>query len=262
MRYPASFLIHCLFWGAVVVVKAFWVTPDLGFVVHGDRYHGGAWQLFSSGKSQNHDKTTVASPPTTSCSSGRVVRLAVRSFHPQHSRPSSHGYTTRKDSVSKAHVTKAGLQDDYNHYRSVALGNTKDRAISLWTTDCLDWVRQDVCGDVQPGDLGENVLIDGLDFDALVVGQSYRFVSTKKTNNGISTTDSGVVIQITEPVVPCASLCKLPCINRDDKTPKERIAACQSFLEKLDQAPGLRGWYAKVLQEGTIQLNDTIRENV
>lgn len=214
------------------------------------------WQLFSSRKESDQTPLSESTQPP---SVGRVVSLAVRSVHPQDSRPNSRNYTTRKVAVSSANVTSAGLQGDCNHYRSVALANTTDRAVSLWTTDCLDWLRQVACSDVQPGDLGENVLIDGMDFDALAVGQSFRFLSADDCGSGSSQNDGELVaIQITEPVVPCANLCKLPYINQSDKTPKERIAACQDFLETLDQAPGLRGWYAKVLTEGTIHLNDTL----
>ena len=177
----------------------------------------------------------------------RVGRLAVRPYHPTHSKPSSPKYTTRKISVESCLVTKQGLQEDYNHYRNIALSNTTDRAVSLWTSDCAEWLKKDLGYPVQPGDLGENVFITGnLAYDDLDEGRRIALGSL-------------VVVEVTEPIIPCANLCKLPYINDESKLPHERIATCQTFLERLDQLPGLRGWYAKVLQEGELRISDEVK---
>jgi MOSC domain-containing protein YiiM len=106
---------------------------------------------------------------------------------------------------------------------------------------------------VQDGDLGENVLVDDVDFSFFQIGQRYSFVETDKDGRNDDNEGSVVVVEITEPMEPCANLCKLPYINDENKSPKERIAACQAMLSVLNQQPGLRGWYAKVLQTGTIK---------
>jgi hypothetical protein len=72
---------------------------------------------------------------------------------------------------------------------------------------------------------------------------------------------SAVLLEITEPIIPCANLCKLSFINDELKTPQDRIQTCQHFLEALGQDQGLRGWYAKVLQEGEIRVGDTMQIN-
>ena len=197
---------------------------------------------------------------------GRIERLAVRSYHPDHSRPSSRKYTTRKNAVNTCRVTVNGLQGDYNHYRTVALQQTPDRAVSLWTADVTVWLQGDNDSNdrkgypVKPGDLGENVHISGLSFDDFEVGQKWQLGSQKLINNNdYGDDDAVVVVEITEPVVPCANLCKLPYINDEAITPKERIARCQDFLQQLDQAPGLRGWYAKVIVEGVLTVHDSVQ---
>ena len=58
---------------------------------------------------------------------------------------------------------------------------------------------------------------------------------------------------------PCGNLCKLPYINDPNiPTPKERVARCMNFLEPLDKKDGLRGWYAKVILGGVINVGDSL----
>jgi MOSC domain-containing protein YiiM len=184
---------------------------------------------------------------------GKVLRLATRSYHPVDSKPSSRNYTTRKDECKRSiHVTETGVTGDYNHYRAVALKGTPDRALSILTTDTLDLL-QSYGYPAAPGDLGENILIAAVRFPFFVPGVVYRFESNN--NNGCPAVD----ICITEPMIPCANLCKLPYINNETKSLKDRVATCQEMLRILDQAPGLRGWYAAVVNEGNIMAGSTIR---
>ena len=203
--------------------------------------------------------TSLATRPTSSQSTRlfanhhknqqpTIARLAVRQYAGADSKPSGRNYTTRKDSVESCQLTTRGPSGDYNHYRTVALANTTDRAVSLWTADCAAWLQQQGWP-VQAGDLGENFFLAHVAFDDLHVGRRLRVVGN---------TTPVVVLQITEPIVPCANLCKLPYINDPAKSPKQRIQACQDFLEQLDQAPGLRGWYAKVLTAGSVRVQDVV----
>jgi MOSC domain-containing protein YiiM len=238
---------------------------------------------------------------------GNVVRLAVRKYHPQHSKPSSREYTTRKDECSTLSIQKEGCYGDYNHYRTMASQSTPNRAVSLLTCDVLESLRATYPNAaILDGDLGENILVDGVTFQFFQVGQRYCIESMNdysdentsdatdfgvvgKISNVIMSQDSSanrttierqvepeelslssslsvpaapmnrVVLEITEPVQPCANLCKLPFINDEALTPKERIEKCQTFLRQLDQWDGYRGWYAKVIQPGTIQKGAALR---
>jgi MOSC domain-containing protein YiiM len=185
---------------------------------------------------------------------GRVIRLAARSYHPVHSKPSSREYTTRKIQQSSVQICKEGVSNDYNHYRTVALKNTPNRAVSILTTDCLEYIKAyqyPVCD----GDLGENILVHGLHYRFFQVGARYSFRGSSGTSCSQKHDDNAnvVVLEITEPMTACGNLCKLPYINDEQKSPKERIATCQHFLDLLDKESGLRGWYAKVIQEGRIE---------
>jgi MOSC domain-containing protein YiiM len=194
---------------------------------------------------------TTSDPDAADLALGRVVRVAVREFHPVDSKPSSRNYTTRKVARDSIQVSKEGVALDYNHYRTLALDGTLDRALSILTTDCMELLKSHKFP-VHDGDLGENVLVAGIDYRFFIPGNVYRFAPSVEDNEDEK---GDVIVEITEFMEPCANLCKLSYINDPDKTPKERIATCQLLLNILDQQPGLRGWYAKVLQGGAIAKN-------
>ena len=97
-------------------------------------------------------------------------------------------------------------------------------------------------------------------YDELFVGR--RLGLGRSESGGKAEAEEGqgnsVVLEITEPIIPCANLCRLPYIYHPDRSPPERTRACQNFLTILDRAPGLTGWYAKVIRPGTVRLYDTI----
>jgi MOSC domain-containing protein YiiM len=194
-------------------------------------------------------------PPAT------VVRLAGRKYNSTSSKPSSREYTTRKDVQPFLHITQDGAKGDYNHYRTAALKSTEDRALSILTADVMESLGATYKSyDFQQGDLGENILVEGVTFGFFRVGQRYEFRSTVSTISSDEGTPVGkneeedvVVVEITEPIEPCANLCKLPYINDDSLSPKDRIQRCQDFIVHLDQHDGYRGWYAKVIEGGVIK---------
>lgn len=211
-------------------------------------------------------------------SQGQVIRTAARPYQSSGgSLPSSRHYTTRKPSLPMISVSEKGVATDYNHYRTVALKSTQDRAISILTHDVSSYIQTLDGGNFvkvdeqgyTDGDLGENVLVKGVDFAFFKVGHRYRFSSQKSSSsngdNGSSSSSSiidsadDVVIEITEPMEPCANLCKLPYIN-DPALPsaRDRVAKCQRFIEALGVNDGLRGWYAKVLSGGIIRIDDSV----
>lgn len=203
----------------------------------------------------NHDEPTRTNEKGDSPqhAQGIVLRLAARPFA-NSSKPSSRSYTTRKTELVKADISKAGVEGDYNHYRTVALKSTPDRAISLLTKDVMDALRAEYpTFQIENGDLGENVLVGGVSFDFFRIGKQYKFVPRELGDAQESIAEEKtVILEITEKMEPCANLCKLSYINEDSLQPKERIIRCQEFICFLDRYDGYRGWYAKVVQEGTI----------
>ncbi|KAL9186263.1 hypothetical protein ACHAXT_005501 [Thalassiosira profunda] len=191
---------------------------------------------------------------------GQVVRTAARPHQSSGgSIPSSHHYTTRKPSLPMISVSDAGVTGDYNHYRTVALKSTANRAISILTRDVSSYIQTldggsfAKEGGYRDGDLGENVLVEGVTFDFFQIGQRYRL-------GGDATGEmESVVVEITEEMEPCANLCKLPYINDPSLgSPKDRVSRCQFLLDALGQKPGMRGWYARVIQDGVIRVGDSL----
>ena len=185
-----------------------------------------------------------------STSVGKVIRLGAREYHPEYSKPASREYTTRKTEQDSLVVTFAGAHLDYNHYRTFALDGTRDRAISILTTDTMKLIQSYGYPAVN-GDLGENILVSGVTFSFFEPGKRYRFLSDDED----SPSDASVVLEITEAMIPCANLCKLPYICDNTKSPKEQVETCKQFLALLDKSTGQRGWYAKVIKEGEVKQN-------
>jgi hypothetical protein len=188
---------------------------------------------------------------------GHVIRTAVRPYQlPEGSSPSSRYYTTRKESLPMIVATEAGALGDYNHYRSVALQSTVNRAISILTTDVNSYVRNLDGGyfatiGYRDGDLGENILVDGVDFTYFQVGMQYRFSSSSSSSSSVGIpTSEDVVVEITEKIEPCMNLCKLSYIKSEGR--------CKYLIEALAEEDGLRGWYAKVIQGGIIRVGDSL----
>lgn len=98
-------------------------------------------QLFGLQRSKRQSSLEYVSFSSES-PSGNVVRTAARSYQESGgSIPSSRYYTTRKDSQPMILVTDAGINGDYNHYRTLALKSTVDRAVSILTTDVSAYIR-------------------------------------------------------------------------------------------------------------------------
>jgi hypothetical protein len=132
---------------------------------------------FESSKQQS-----ALSTPSTPSSSGHVIRTAAR---PQQTNggsiPSSRHYTTRKPSLPLISIFSTGVAGDYNHYRTAALKSTGDRAVSILTNDISGYIRSldggFFAGGYREGDLGENILVEGVDFDFFQIGERYKFTS-------------------------------------------------------------------------------------
>ena len=199
---------------------------------------------------------------------GSVVRTAARPYQTDGSIPSSSKYTTRKPSLPMISVSEEGVSGDYNHYRTAALKSTPNRAISILTRDVSAYINSLDNGyfaskgnsvGYRDGDLGENVLIEGVDFSFFQIGQRYRFSMQQNRGDKKTTTMDDCIVEITEPMDPCANLCKLPYINNPNiASAKERVGRCQYLITALFQKEGLRGWYAKVIQGGVIHLGDSM----
>ena len=136
-----------------------------------------------------------------------------------------------KISIGKAKVMELGLDGDYNNYRKSMKDNDPDMAIMILSFDIIKTLRNEGWP-VNPGDLGENITISGIDYS--------DFGPTKKYKIG------NVELEISFKCDPCMNLKVLPYVG--DKRINEFISTLMNR----------RGWYAKVLKEGKIQKGDRV----
>ncbi|HIG19529.1 MAG: hypothetical protein CXT71_01175 [Methanobacteriota archaeon] len=137
------------------------------------------------------------------------------------------GFSLPKQSVNFAKLTKIGIPGDSNLYRFKKKKGDPDMAILLLTTAELDELNA-LGFSLQPGDLGENILLKDIDFNHLKPDM-------------ILNVGSEVILQVSRICEPCRTLSQLPAIGK------------KNIKELLRRSRGLRGWYARVLQEGNIE---------
>jgi len=136
-----------------------------------------------------------------------------------------------KRPVREADVTHAGVVGDFNVYRHDEKHDDPAMAILVVPKETLEEFRREGWP-VEPGDLGENITSVGLAYDAFVPGRRFRV--------------GPVLLEITKACTPCENLYTLPYVGE---------ARGPEFLKvTLDR----RGWYARVLEEGTIRTGDRI----
>lgn len=123
-------------------------------------------------------------------------------------------------------ITAAGAGGDFNRYRTNELRGDPDSAILLLTEDILVSLRAEGWP-VAPGDLGENVLLAGIPAAALEPGRRVRL--------------GDVLLKVTRACVPCTELYQLSYVGS---------ARGPEFIRAMR---GRRGWYARVLSEGSIE---------
>ena len=129
-----------------------------------------------------------------------------------------------------ARVTTAGMEGDHNFSR-VRRDSPPERALLLWTEDARTALN-DAGWPVQPGDIGENVLIDGVPFTELKDGDRWALGELE--------------IELSWPSGPCSVLGHLPYVG--GRLDEFRAASM-----------GRRGMYAKVLTEGELRVGDEVR---
>jgi MOSC domain-containing protein YiiM len=155
---------------------------------------------------------------------GRVRRLSRK---PQ--TPGQRGLP--KPAVPEARITVRGVEGDYNVFRHDEAHDDPAMAILLMPFETLnELVREG--WPVRPGDVGENITTEGIAYDAFAPGDRFRV--------------GGALLEITKPCTPCDNLFQLPYVG-PERGP-----------EFLKATLGRRGWYAKVLEEGTVRTNDRV----
>ncbi len=128
-----------------------------------------------------------------------------------------------------AHVTRAGLAGD--RQRDLVHHGGPERAVCLYSLELIQALQAEGHA-IFPGAAGENVTVTGLDWPALRRGQRLRL-------------GAHVVIELTDFANPCRHL-----TDFFAQGAVKRIAAWVH--------PGWSRFYARVLQEGMLQVGDPV----
>jgi MOSC domain-containing protein YiiM len=125
--------------------------------------------------------------------------------------------------IAEAAITADGVPSDWQNDRKHHGG--PDRAICLFSQELYHWLRDDHGISLNYGSVGENFTTRGIDLDSLAPSDRLQI--------------GGCIIQITAVRIPCRNLMKW-----------------HPNLHKIIQ--GHSGWYARVLQAGSVQPGDEI----
>ncbi len=136
-----------------------------------------------------------------------------------------------KRAVTEIRITSAGLEGDYNVYRHDVSRDDPSMAVLVLPKETIEELGREGWP-VRPGDLGENITSSGIPYDDFSPGRRLR-VGT-------------VLLEISKPCTPCTNLYLLPYVGAE-RGPE--------FLRTtLDR----RGWYARVVEEGSVRTGDPI----
>jgi MOSC domain-containing protein YiiM len=155
---------------------------------------------------------------------GRVYQLNRK---PE--RPEEHGLP--KAAVSDARVFKQGLDGDFNRFRHEEKRDDPGMAILIIPLETIEELNREGWP-VRPGDLGENITSQGVAYDDFAPGAKFQIGDAQ--------------LEIVKPCTPCTNLYLLPYVG-EERGP-----------EFLRVTLGRRGWYARVLEEGSIHVGDSI----
>lgn len=145
--------------------------------------------------------------------------------------PGEHGLP--KKPVNTVQVTVHGLVGDFNHFRHEKHHDDPAMAVLIFPLETILQMNQEGWP-VRPGDVGENFTTKGIPYEHFSLGQQYRV--------------GGVVIEVSKVCTPCKNLKNLYYVGEERKA---------DFIKTM---LGRRGWYARVLKEGTVEVNDNIKQ--
>lgn len=136
-----------------------------------------------------------------------------------------------KPSVDRLDIRQDGVAGDYNRYRQETLKGDLDMAILLHCAEVLETLASEGWP-VGAGDLGENLLLRGVEYSGLEPGARLRA--------------GGVEMTVTKAATPCSNLSVLPYVGD---------ARIKAFMQALSNR---RGWYARVTREGAVAVGDAV----
>jgi MOSC domain-containing protein YiiM len=156
----------------------------------------------------------------------------VRQVNRKSEVPGEHGLP--KIPVPSARFTVRGVDGDFNRFRHEEKHDDPAMAVLIMPLEMIEELGREGWP-VRPGDLGENVTSEGIAYDAFAPGRRFWIGDAH--------------VEISKPCTPCDNLYLLPYVG-PERGP-----------DFLRTTLGRRGWYARVLREGTVRPGDPIRRD-
>ncbi|MEE3277649.1 MAG: MOSC domain-containing protein [Candidatus Thermoplasmatota archaeon] len=132
--------------------------------------------------------------------------------------------------IRAAIVRYEGMEGDHNRFRAERRGGDPRRAINIFSLERIGQL-QDEGHSIEVGSTGENITIEGMDWDALEVGMVLRV--------------GEATIQLSEPCAPCSKI-------------EESFVDGRFARVDHEQEFGWSRWLASVLEEGMVSTGDMV----
>tara|TARA_B100000287_G_scaffold62196_1_gene54223 strand:- start:21 stop:500 length:480 start_codon:yes stop_codon:yes gene_type:complete len=132
--------------------------------------------------------------------------------------------------VSSANVMKDGLEGDFNRFRAENREGDPRRAVSIFSLEKIRGLMAEG-HPVEVGSTGENITIEGIDWESLEVGMRIRV--------------GDALLELSEPCAPCSKI--------GGSFVERRFARIDHDLEA-----GWSRWLATVLEEGAVSIDDSV----
>ena len=130
---------------------------------------------------------------------------------------------------SAAQVTRKGVEGD--RQRDLLFHGGPNRAVCLYSLELLERLQAEG-HPIEPGSIGENLTVAGIDWTAL--------------GPGVVVEIGEVVLEVTKPAFPCKNIAAA-FVGHNFTRVSETVT------------PGWSRWYCRVLQEGMVHVGDQVR---
>lgn len=134
-----------------------------------------------------------------------------------------------KRAVDSAKILKNGVKGDFNRFRD-SRGGDPDRAVCIFSLERINVMKQEG-HPIEIGSTGENLTIQGVDWNTLVEGARLEI--------------GDVILELSEPCAPCSKI-------------------GESFIERRfgrvdhEQEFGWSRWLARVVRGGSVSIGDSV----
>ena len=132
--------------------------------------------------------------------------------------------------IRAAIVRYEGMEGDHNRFRAERKAGAPGRAINIFSLERIGQL-QDEGHSIEVGSTGENITIEGMDWDALEVGMVLRV--------------GEATIQLSEPCAPCSKI-------------EESFVDGRFARVDHEQEFGWSRWLASVVEEGIVGTGDVV----